>query len=40
MHAAALWATLIWRCAGDPVVLNDQHEFNAEHLWDVVDASA
>lgn len=35
MHAAALWATLIWLYAGHTVVLNDQHEFNAEHLWDI-----
>ncbi len=37
MHAAALWATLIWLYAGHTVVLNDQHEFNAEHLWDIAE---
>ncbi|MEL4180319.1 AMP-binding protein [Roseateles sp. PN1] len=36
MHAAAMWASLISLFAGHSVVLNDQQNFDAEHVWDLV----
>ena len=35
MHGAALWATLISLYTGHTVVVNDQHHFDPEHIWDV-----
>ena len=40
MHGAANWSTLISLFAGHTVVVNDQHHFHAEHIWDVVDRDA
>jgi 3-oxocholest-4-en-26-oate---CoA ligase len=37
MHGAANWSSLISLFAGHTVVVNDQHHFHAEHIWDVVD---
>ena len=35
MHAAALWATLISLYTGHTVLVNDQHHFDPEHIWDL-----
>ena len=40
MHGAAMWATLISLFAGHCVVVNDQHQFDAEHVWDIVERDA
>jgi len=37
MHGAAMWASLISLFAGHAVVVNDQHHFDAEHIWDIVE---
>lgn len=37
MHGAALWATLISLYTGHTVLVNDQHHFDAEHIWDLVE---
>ncbi len=36
MHGAAMWATLISLFAGHCVVVNDQHQFEAQHVWDII----
>ena len=36
MHGAAMWASLISLLAGHTVAVNDQHHFDAEHVWDIV----
>jgi fatty-acyl-CoA synthase len=37
MHGAAMWSSLISLYSGHAVVVNDQHHFDAEHIWDVVE---
>lgn len=37
MHGAALWASLISLFAGQTVILRDQVDFNAGHIWDLVE---
>jgi len=37
MHGAAMWSSLISLFAGHAVVVNDQHHFDAEHIWDIVE---
>jgi 3-oxocholest-4-en-26-oate---CoA ligase len=37
MHGAANWSCLISLFAGHTVVVNEQHHFDPEHIWDVVD---
>lgn len=37
MHGAAMWSSLISLYAGHAVVVNDQHQFDAEHIWDVAE---
>ena len=37
MHGAAMWSSLISLYAGHTVVVNDQHEFDAAHIWDIVE---
>ncbi len=38
MHGAAQWATLVALLAGQTVVLRDRLEFDAEHVWDLIEA--
>lgn len=37
MHGAAMWSSLISLFAGHTLVVNDQHHFDAEHIWDVTE---
>jgi len=37
MHGAANWAALISLLAGHAVVVNDQKNFDAEHIWDLIE---
>lgn len=37
MHGAAMWSSLISLYAGQAVVVSDQHHFDAEHIWDIVE---
>lgn len=37
MHGAAMWSSLISLYAGHTVVVNDQHNFDAEHILDLVE---
>ena len=37
MHGAAMWASLISLFSGHAVVVNDQHHFDAEHIWSIVE---
>ncbi len=37
MHGAAMWSSLISLFAGHTLVVNDQHHFHAEHIWDIVE---
>ncbi len=36
MHGAALWATLMSLYAGHTVVISDRHQFDAEHILDLL----
>jgi acyl-CoA synthetase (AMP-forming)/AMP-acid ligase II len=36
MHGAAMWSSLISLYAGHTVVVNDARNFDAEHIWDLV----
>lgn len=36
MHGAAMWASLISLLSGHTVTVNDQKNFDAEHVWDIV----